>query len=159
MQNAIRQSCSTVQQSNLSTLSGVSSKYAPKRIRGIGGRASHRPATASRFKITLIYAPASLCNGHHVVVSIGYHTGHSAADYLEELAHQQFYALELQRNGAIIRNWETGLDKFMICFKASFRIFLDVFKDCEAMKIQDVSLSQFQRLSIAMEKSLEPGLF
>ena len=41
----------------------------------------------------------------------------------------------------------------------SHLLLFEVLKDCEARKIQDGSLSQSQRLSIAMEKSLETGMF
>ncbi|RAK71927.1 phosphotransferase family protein [Aspergillus fijiensis CBS 313.89] len=44
-------------------------------------------------------------------------------------------------------DWETDLDEFL------------VLKECEAKKIQDGSLSHSQQLSIAMEKSMETGLF
>lgn len=56
-------------------------------------------------------------------------------------------------------DWETDLDKFLARFKPRFHTFLDVLKECENKKIQDGFLSQSQRLSIAMEKSLETGLF
>jgi hypothetical protein len=40
-----------------------------------------------------------------------------------------------------------------------FRTFLEVLRDCEATKIKGGSLSESQRLSTVMEKSLETGLF
>ncbi|KAJ5576732.1 kinase-like protein [Penicillium sp. DV-2018c] len=56
-------------------------------------------------------------------------------------------------------DWEGDLDLFLVRFMPRFRIFLEVLQDCEARKIKDGSLSQSQRLSIAMENSLETGLF
>ncbi|PYI22040.1 phosphotransferase enzyme family protein [Aspergillus violaceofuscus CBS 115571] len=56
-------------------------------------------------------------------------------------------------------DWETDLDQFVVRFMPRFNTFLGVLKECEARKIQDGSLSASQRLSIAMEKSLETGLF
>lgn len=56
-------------------------------------------------------------------------------------------------------DWETDLDQFLVRFMPRFYTFLEAIKDCETKKIQDGSLSQSQRLSIAMEKSLETGLF
>lgn len=56
-------------------------------------------------------------------------------------------------------DWEPDLDQFLERFMPRFRIFLEVLRDCEARKIKGGSLSQSQRLSIAMENSLETGLF
>lgn len=56
-------------------------------------------------------------------------------------------------------DWESDLDKFLERFTPRFQTFLEVLKDCENKQIQDRSLSQSQRLSIAMEKSFERGLF
>lgn len=56
-------------------------------------------------------------------------------------------------------DWETDLDQFLVRFMPRFYTFLEALKDCETKKIQDGSLSQSQRLSITMEKSLETGLF
>lgn len=56
-------------------------------------------------------------------------------------------------------DWEVDLDQFLTRFMPRFHTFLEVLKDCETRKIQDGSLSQSQRLSVAMEKSLETGLF
>jgi aminoglycoside phosphotransferase (APT) family kinase protein len=56
-------------------------------------------------------------------------------------------------------DWEPDLDQFLLRFMPRLRTFLEVLNGCEAKKIQDGSLSESQRLSIAMEKSLENGLF
>lgn len=56
-------------------------------------------------------------------------------------------------------DWECDLDQFLVRFMPRFRIFLEVLQDCEAGKIKGGSLSQSQRLSTAMENSLETGLF
>ncbi|KAJ5561879.1 phosphotransferase enzyme family protein [Penicillium sp. DV-2018c] len=56
-------------------------------------------------------------------------------------------------------DWDGDLDQFLVRFMPRFRIFLEVLQDCEARKIKGGSLSQSQRLSIAMENSLETGLF
>lgn len=56
-------------------------------------------------------------------------------------------------------DWESDLDQFLVRFMPRFRIFLEVLQDCEARKIKGGSLSQSQRLSIAMENSLETGHF
>ncbi|RAH40524.1 phosphotransferase family protein [Aspergillus brunneoviolaceus CBS 621.78] len=56
-------------------------------------------------------------------------------------------------------DWETDLDEFLVRFMPRFNTFLEVLKECEAKKIQDGSLSHSQQLSIAMEKSMETGLF
>lgn len=56
-------------------------------------------------------------------------------------------------------DWEVDLDQFLVRFMPRFHTFLEALKDCETEKIKDGSLSQSQRLSIAMEKSLETGLF
>ena len=44
-------------------------------------------------------------------------------------------------------------------FHAEIHTFLEVLRDCEAGKIKAGSLSQTQRLSTVMEKSVESGLF
>lgn len=49
-------------------------------------------------------------------------------------------------------DWQNDLDKFLEHFTPRFQTFLEVLKDCENKKIQDGSLSQSRRLSIAMEK-------
>lgn len=56
-------------------------------------------------------------------------------------------------------DWEPDLDQFLARFMPRFRTFLEVLRECEARKIADGSLSQSQRLSIAMENSLATGLF
>lgn len=56
-------------------------------------------------------------------------------------------------------DWDPDLDQFLVRFMPRFRTFLEVLKDCETKKIQDGSLSQTQRLSIAIESSLKTGLF
>lgn len=56
-------------------------------------------------------------------------------------------------------DWEPDLDQFLVRFMPRFHTFLEVLQDCEARKIKDGSLLQSQRLSTAMEKSLETGLF
>ncbi|KAJ5218169.1 Aminoglycoside phosphotransferase [Penicillium cinerascens] len=56
-------------------------------------------------------------------------------------------------------DWEPNLDQFLTRYMPKFRVFLEVLKHCETRKIQGGSLSESQRLSIAMEKSLETGLF
>lgn len=56
-------------------------------------------------------------------------------------------------------DWELDLDQFLVRFMPRFRTFLEVLQDCEDRKIKGGSLSQSQRLSIIMEKSLETGLF
>ena len=56
-------------------------------------------------------------------------------------------------------DWEVDLDQFLVRFMPRFHTFLEALKDCETEKIKYGSLSQSQRLSIAMEKSLETGLF
>lgn len=55
-------------------------------------------------------------------------------------------------------DWD-DLDQVLLRFKPRLRTFLEFLSDCEAEKIQDGSLSESQRLSTAMEKSLETGLF
>ncbi|KAG8411229.1 hypothetical protein J3459_016516 [Metarhizium acridum] len=55
--------------------------------------------------------------------------------------------------------WESPLSEFLVRYMPKFRIFLEVLQDCEARKLRDGSLSESQRLSSAMEKSLETGLF
>ncbi|KAJ5249862.1 hypothetical protein N7489_000272 [Penicillium chrysogenum] len=56
-------------------------------------------------------------------------------------------------------DWEPDLDQFMVRFMPRFHTFLEALQDCEARKIKDGSLLQSQRLSTAMENSLETGLF
>lgn len=56
-------------------------------------------------------------------------------------------------------DWETDLNQFLVCYIPRLHTFLEVLKDCETKEIEDSSLSPSQRLSIAMEKSLETGLF
>jgi aminoglycoside phosphotransferase (APT) family kinase protein len=56
-------------------------------------------------------------------------------------------------------DWEFDLDQFLVCFMPRFRTFLEVLQDCEATKIKGGSLSESQRLSTVMAKSLETGLF
>lgn len=56
-------------------------------------------------------------------------------------------------------DWEPNFDQFLTRFMPRFRTFLEVLQDCETRKIQDGSLSQDQRLSIAMENSIGTGLF
>ncbi|EAW06853.1 phosphotransferase family protein [Aspergillus clavatus NRRL 1] len=56
-------------------------------------------------------------------------------------------------------DWEPDLDQFLARFMPRFRTFLEVLQECEASKIKDGSLSQSQRLSTAMENSMETGLF
>ncbi|OJK03729.1 hypothetical protein ASPACDRAFT_1885228 [Aspergillus aculeatus ATCC 16872] len=55
-------------------------------------------------------------------------------------------------------DWDTDFDQFLVRFMPRFHTFLGVLKECEA-KIQDGSLPPSQRLSVAMEKSLETALF
>ncbi|RAH74361.1 uncharacterized protein BO66DRAFT_388420 [Aspergillus aculeatinus CBS 121060] len=56
-------------------------------------------------------------------------------------------------------DWDIDVDQFLVRFMPRFHTFPEVLKECEAKKIQDDSLSPSQRLSAAMEKSLETGLF
>ncbi|PLN75277.1 kinase-like domain-containing protein [Aspergillus taichungensis] len=56
-------------------------------------------------------------------------------------------------------DWEPDLDQFLSRFMPRFHTFLEVLKDCETRKMADGSLLLSQRLSMAMEKSLETGLF
>ncbi|RDW79347.1 phosphotransferase family protein [Aspergillus mulundensis] len=56
-------------------------------------------------------------------------------------------------------DWDPDLNQFLIRFMPRLRTFLDVLKDCEAKKIRDGSLPESKRLSSAMEKSMETGLF
>ncbi|KAJ5591701.1 phosphotransferase enzyme family protein [Penicillium hispanicum] len=56
-------------------------------------------------------------------------------------------------------DWELDLNQFLARFMPRFRTFLEVLQDCEAKKIKDGSLVQSQRLSVAMAKSLDTGLF
>lgn len=56
-------------------------------------------------------------------------------------------------------DWEPDLDQILARFLPRFRIFLEVLRDCEARKIRGGTLSESQRLSTAMENSLETGLF
>jgi hypothetical protein len=56
-------------------------------------------------------------------------------------------------------DWELDLDQFLVCFTPRFRTFLEVLRDCEATNIKGGCLSESQRLSTVMEKSLETGLF
>lgn len=63
--------------------------------------------------------------------------------------------------GSYWRSRKTGKLIWMSsgAFMPRFNTFLEVLKECEAKKIQDGSLSHSQQLSIAMEKSMETGLF
>ncbi|KAL4803408.1 kinase-like domain-containing protein [Aspergillus unguis] len=56
-------------------------------------------------------------------------------------------------------DWDTDLNQFLQRYMPRLRTFLDVLKDCETKRIHDGSLSQSKRLSTAMEKSMETGLF
>ncbi|KAH8433005.1 phosphotransferase family protein [Aspergillus melleus] len=56
-------------------------------------------------------------------------------------------------------DWELDLNQFLERYMPRLRTFLEVLRDCEARKIQDGSLLESQRLSPAMESSLENGLF
>ncbi|KAJ5178038.1 phosphotransferase enzyme family protein [Penicillium coprophilum] len=56
-------------------------------------------------------------------------------------------------------SWDPDFDQFMAIFLPRFRTFLEVLRNCETEKIKARSLTQSQRLSIAMEQSLDTGLF
>ncbi|KAJ5115570.1 Aminoglycoside phosphotransferase [Penicillium atrosanguineum] len=56
-------------------------------------------------------------------------------------------------------DWEPELDQFLLRFMPRLRTFLEILRKCEDKNIQDGTLSESQRLSNAMEKSLETGLF
>lgn len=72
-----------------------------------------------------------------------------------EFAHAAPWWLLLERP----EEWDYDLDQFLARFMPRFRIFLEALRECETRKIESGSLSESQRLSIDMEKSLETGLF
>ncbi|KAH8706068.1 kinase-like domain-containing protein [Talaromyces proteolyticus] len=55
--------------------------------------------------------------------------------------------------------WEPDLNQFLARYMPRFHIFLDTLRECERSKIIEGSLSDSQRLSGAMEVSMETGLF
>ncbi|OOF97130.1 hypothetical protein ASPCADRAFT_165669 [Aspergillus carbonarius ITEM 5010] len=56
-------------------------------------------------------------------------------------------------------DWEEDLNVFLDRYMPRFRQFLEVLRDCEAIKLRQGSLAPEQRLSDVMEKSIESGLF
>lgn len=56
-------------------------------------------------------------------------------------------------------SWEPDFNQFITRYLPRFRTFLEVLQDCETEKIKAGSLAQSGRLSIAMEQSLDTGLF
>ncbi|KAJ5584300.1 uncharacterized protein N7459_004100 [Penicillium hispanicum] len=56
-------------------------------------------------------------------------------------------------------DWDSDLNDFMVRFMPRFRTFLEALQECEDRKILDGSLLPAQRLSTAMEQSLETGMF
>ncbi|KAI1822499.1 phosphotransferase enzyme family protein [Xylaria intraflava] len=72
-----------------------------------------------------------------------------------EFTHAAPWWLLLERPEA----WEDDLDEFLARFMPRFRTFIEVLRECEAAKIADGSLLPSQRLSAAMEKSMENGMF
>lgn len=55
--------------------------------------------------------------------------------------------------------WEPDLNQFLVRYIPKLRIFLEALRECETAKINEGSLSDSQRLSGAMENSMENGLF
>jgi hypothetical protein len=56
-------------------------------------------------------------------------------------------------------DWESDLNQFLIRYTPRFRVFLEALSDCENELIEQHILSESQRLSPRMERSMETGLF
>lgn len=56
-------------------------------------------------------------------------------------------------------SWDEDLDRFLTIFMPRFHTFIKVLQDCEAVKLEDGSLEESQRISPIMAKSLDNGLF
>lgn len=56
-------------------------------------------------------------------------------------------------------DWEPELDEFLVRFMPRFHTFIEVLQEREASKIENRSLTESQRLSIAMDNSIGTGLF
>lgn len=56
-------------------------------------------------------------------------------------------------------DWESDLNEFLSGYTPRLRVFLEALRECEVELIERHVLSDAQRLSVRMERSMETGLF